>query len=360
MSIRTCWLVPVVLAGLMLAPPVGAQSPATATIAGTLRDLEGQPMAAATLVIRTAGTELRRETQTDNEGRFSMAGFRPGRYHLLVLREGEIVFSLPFTLPENQARLQLDLDLERLQELARQRTKLDPDLERRRHADQEQQEREQTLNAHYNRGARFLRENDATAAIEEYQAALALEPNRSSTYAMLGAAHAAAGETERAIEAYQRAIELEPDEAAHHNNLGTLLVGIGRSGDGLAHIERAATLDSTRAASFHFNRGAVLLNSGRAEEALGFFQQAARHDPTLAVAHYFLGVALFRTSPPLEEPEAAPAERVRRPMVEAFQRYLQLEPEGAYAAQAREYLERLGAPATDMLLPRVPMPQDMD
>lgn len=337
---------------------LSAQVDATGAIAGEIRDEEGTPLAAATVVVRSQDSQFRRESQTDEAGRFFHAGVQPGRYHLLVLREGEIIWWFPVTLPSGQERLQVDVNLKKIQERAPKRMTLSTELQQRRETDREEAERIARLKSHYNRGTRSLRDGDPEKAIEEFQAALAMEPNRGSTYAMLGTAYAAAGQQEAALEAHRRALSLEPNEAAHYNNLGTLLAEEGRLEQALEHLRRAAQIDSDRAATYQFNIGASLLNAHRAQEALPLLQQATRTDPTLAVAYYFTGLALLKTSP---RPETANAEeRAEAPpgTIEAFQRYLQLEPDGDFAEQARTHLERLGAPATDMLLPAVPSPED--
>lgn len=350
------------LAAMLLIWPgasaLSAQGDATGAIAGEIRDEEGVPLAAATVVLRSQDSQFRRETQTDEAGRFFHAGIQPDRYHLLVLREGEILWWFPVTLPPGQERLQVDVDLKKIREAARKRMSLSTELQQRRETDREEAERIARLKSHYNLGTRSLRDGEPEKAIEEFQVALAMEPNRGSTYALLGTAYAAASQREAALEAYRKALSLEPNEAAHYNNLGTLLAEEGRLEEALEHFRRAAQIDYERAATYQFNIGASLLNAHRAQKALPLLQQASRTDPTLAVAYYFTGLALLETSP---RPGTAKAdERAEAPpgTIEAFQRYLQLEPDGDYADQARTHLERLGAPATDMLLPAVPSPED--
>jgi tetratricopeptide (TPR) repeat protein len=349
-------LVALALAGLA-ALSLLAQGGGSAAIAGQIKDEQGVPMAGVTVVIRRAEADFRRETQTDEEGRFSYSGFSPGRYHLLVLREGEIRWWFPITLPPHQERLQVDIDLKKLREAAEERMTLSPELEQRREADRERAEREANLRSHYNRAARYLEEGEPENAIEELKAALAMEPERGSTYGMLGRAYAEAGQKEAAYEAYRRALELEPGEAAHYNNLGTLLAKDGRVEEALEDFSKAARLDPDRAATYQFNRGAALLNGSQSQEAVPLLRRASEADPTLAVAHFFLGLALFQSRP---RSEGKPGEPVTAPpgAIEAFQRYLQLEPDGPYAEAARKYLEQLGAPASDMLLPAVPSPED--
>lgn len=340
------------------ASPLSSQAGGTATLTGEVRDEQGEPMAGATIVIRGQQAQFRRETQTDEAGRFLHAGLGPGQYHLLVMREGEILWWFPVALPAGQERLHVGIDLKELREAARQRMTLSDELQQRRANDREAAERLARLKAHYNVGARFLQEEEPEKAIQEFQSALAMEPDRAATFAMLGTAYMASGQQEAALEAYQKALSLEPAEAAHHNNLATLLASLGRLDEALEHFRRAAQLDSARSATYQFNVGAALLNGGRPQEALPMLRQASRTDPTLSVAHFFLGVALLETPPRPGEGRAGESAEAPPGSIEAFQRYLQLEPDGEYAEHARSHLERLGAPASDMLLPAVPSPED--
>jgi len=340
------------------APPSSAQTGGTGALSGEIRGEQGEPMAGATIVVRSQQAQFRREARTDEAGRFHHPGLSPGQYHLLVMREGQIVWWFPVTLPPNQELLHVEINLKELREAARQRMTLPAELQEQRESDREAAERMARLNSHYNLGSRLLQEQELERAIEEFQSALAMEPDRGSTYAMLGQAYAAAGQREAAREAYQKALTLEPGEAAHHNNLATLLAEAGRLDEALQHFRRAAQLDSERSATYQFNLGAVLLNAGRPQEGLPMLRQASRTDPTLSVAHYFVGVALLDTSPQPAEGRADKPMEAPPGSIEAFQRYLQLEPDGEYAEHARRHLERLGAPATDMLLPAVPSPED--
>jgi len=309
---------------------------------GKILDEEGKPLAGATILIRALDLELERRTETDKNGVFYYGGFRPGRYHITVLRGQEILWAHVVTLPYFRETLPLDIDLKKLREAAEQAQRLDPALEEQRRADQEQQKRENELQRQLNLAMRHLNQGRPEQALGAYRAALEMSPDDHVLYGMMGAAAAAAGRREEALGHYRRALQLAPQEAAHHNNLAALLAEAGKLEEALAEFQRAAQLDPDRAANYFFNRGAALLNAGHPGEALAPLREAVRRDPTLPVAHYFLGLALLRTSP--RTGGALRAERVEPwpGAVEAFRRYLELAPDGEFAPRAREILSELG------------------
>jgi len=319
---------------------LAAQSPQTGAFRGTVVDEEGKPLVGATVLFNRLDYEFERQVQTDEQGRFFHGGFHPGPYRITLLRDGQVVWTTQAHMPGNGVVHEFTVDLKQLKEEAEQRARLDPELERRRDAEREREARAEELRRHYGLATRYLQEDRAQDAIEEFRAALELEPNNPTTHSLLGLAYGEAGRLEEAIASCRRALELEPHEAAHYNNLGTILIRTGQVQEGVRHIEQAARLDADRAATYHFNLGAALLNAGRARDAAGHFRQALRSDPTFAAAHFFLGVALVRSAPRASGAEPA---RAAPGTVEAFQRYLQLAPDGPYAEKAREYLKELGA-----------------
>ncbi|MBI2955949.1 MAG: tetratricopeptide repeat protein [Acidobacteria bacterium] len=319
-----------------------AQTIELTVIGGTVLDEQGEPLSGALLRIHSLDFDHQVETETDKDGRFYYAGFRPGRCRLVLLRESRVLWSAVVTLVAGQGELRLTVNLKELRQAAERLQQLDPQLESRRAALLVQREQEERLNEYYSRGARLLDQGDAEGAIAALRAALELEPNRASTHDMLGAAYAAAGRDAEALDAYHRALELEPREAAHHNNLATVLVRRGQLDDALSHLEKAAQFDPDGAATYRFNKGAALLNAGRAQEAVAAFRQAIGHDPGFASAHYFLGAALLRSSPRHPTPDGTERLEPRPGTIEAFKRYLELAPDGPYAPAARDTLKQLG------------------
>jgi len=316
------------LGSSLLAVPAQAQG--TGAVSGVVLDEEGAPLTGAVVIIRRLEFTFERQTETDAQGHFYYGGFHPGRYRLLVQRNDRVVWSTYVALTPG-AELSFTVDLKKMREEAERLGRLDPELEQRREAQRLRQAREEELEHRYILGARYLSEGKPDEAIREYQVLIEQQPNQATPHALLGSAYAAAGRLPEAAASYRRALELEPREAALHNNLGLVLVRSGQLDDGLRHIERAAQLDPERAATYEFNVGAALLNAGGPQDALPRLRQAVRLDPTIAVGQYFLGLALLQTSPRRAAGQIDP----RVGTAEAFQRYLQLAPDGPYAAEAR-------------------------
>lgn len=62
---------------------------ATGTLAGTVLDAQGKPVAGATVTIQTSYGDHPNATHTDANGRFEFARFRTGQYDLRAYAHGE-------------------------------------------------------------------------------------------------------------------------------------------------------------------------------------------------------------------------------------------------------------------------------
>ncbi len=329
---------------LLLALLVSAQEPRLGAFVGSVRDEQGRPLVGALVTFSNVETSRVSETRTGKDGRFHQGDFLPGRYLITVRHNGETVWSFPVQLPPAQPMIRLEIDLRKVREAA--------ELERLRAEERQRLEMRQRIQGHLSRGVRSLDEGHPQQAMEEFAAALKLDPNHSVAHGMLAVAYAAADRLPGAMASYRRALEFAPGEAAYTNNLGTVLARADRLQEALVHFQRAAASDPARAATYQFNSGAALLNAGRAQEAVSFLRQAVRSDPTLAVAHYFLGLALLRTSPRSEENGSERGQPLPD-IIASFRRYLQLAPDGPYAEQARDHLRQFDALTPDLLLPVV-------
>ena len=336
----------------LLFPPVpahcalaaGAQESPQGIVRGRVLDEQRQPLAGAVILIRhrSSGNEFR--VSTGEDGRFRQRNLFPGRYHLTVLRDGETLWRVPFRLTLVQMSVQVELDIGKLREAARSFERFTADLRKQNSEESERRRQVVALRARHNRGVRLLREGKHTEAMAEFRSVLETEPGLTSTQAMLASAYTRVGREEDAMAAYRGLMTKEPDEASHYNNLAILLAEAGRFDEAVMNFEQARRRDKQRTGTYEFNLGAAYLQAGQFKRSSEYFRNSLRRDPTRADAQYFYGLSLIR--------EGARGKKQRN-AVKAMRRYLQLEPEGPYAEAARDHLQQLGAPVTDMLLPKV-------
>ncbi|MGB0039454.1 MAG: tetratricopeptide repeat protein, partial [Terriglobales bacterium] len=158
---------------------------------------------------------------------------------------------------------------------------------------------------------------------------------------------------ETAIADYQKAIDLrkasdqaakDPENnkkfAAYYNNMAEADGKDGKLDDAIAAYNQAAQLYPEGAATYYFNEGAVLTNAGKVDDAVVAFDKVIAADPTKALAYYYKGINLIgketlgKDNKPVEAPGTA----------EAFQKYLEVDPNGPMAQNAKDMLAHIGAP----------------
>jgi tetratricopeptide (TPR) repeat protein len=136
----------------------------------------------------------------------------------------------------------------------------------------------------------------------------------------------ARGDLARARAAFSRALELAPALAAAHTNLGNLDHVAGDHAAARARYERALALDPEQPEA-RFNLGNTLDDLGETELAIAELRQVCSRCPEFADAHYNLAVILVRVGGHGQARDH-------------FRRYLALDPDSAWAARARAYLDQ--------------------
>jgi tetratricopeptide (TPR) repeat protein len=149
----------------------------------------------------------------------------------------------------------------------------------------------------------------ADSAYDEFQRALALDER---------------GERALAQAAYERALFADPQLAAAHTNLGNLWYQGGALEDARRHYHAALTLDPEQPEA-RYNLGNLYDQLGEHERAIAEWTQVVNACPEFADAHFNLGARLCAEG-------SGPRARVH------LERYLQLDGEGAQAAEARRLL----------------------
>jgi tetratricopeptide (TPR) repeat protein len=369
----------------------------TGTVKGVCKDAQGTPVADAQVVWHNNDNGRTFNLKTNKKGEYFSLGIEPGKYTVTLSKDGKELDKVNgFSVASDE--MTLDFDLKKSQEQAVQETAKQKGMT----AEQVKQMQEQQAKAEkYNTNIKAINEkfNAANAALKatppQYDAAIAslneatqLGPDEDLVWFRLGAAYLdsakaqtdAAEKTKRNTEAYndiQKAIDLKKKTmsaapqggeqgqapqgqagkppaqamqdqarmAAYYDNLASAAARIGKSEDAVNAYKQAAELDPPHAGQYYFNLGAVLTNANNTndanirKEAIEAFDKAIAADPNRADAYYWkaqnlVGMATTDNSGKIVAPEGT---------TEAYQKYIELQPTGPHADEAKSMLAALNA-----------------
>jgi tetratricopeptide (TPR) repeat protein len=188
------------------------------------------------------------------------------------------------------------------------------------------------------------------------------DPNRALLWAILGDYQVqsarkitdSAARKERyaeAVASFQKAVQLGQTATDEQSKaqLPQWKLGLGNAADGAAKYDDAiaafsaleqdaATTNPKMAGLAAYDHGLVLTKTGKIDEAVAQFDKAVQLDPAMTEAYYQKGTALIAKA------TADKAGKIIAPpgTAEAFQKYLELSPNGKNAESAAAQLEFLG------------------
>ena len=139
--------------------------------------------------------------------------------------------------------------------------------------------------SHSNLGTYDLEHGRMQEAIQQYQAAVELTSDPAmlaQTYANLGAAYRAIGETAPAQENYDHALRLNPNQFNAWLGLGLIAQKQGKLAEAITNLSRSVELRPT--AQGFLNLGHAFAQSGRKTEARAAYEQALKIAPDLIEA----------------------------------------------------------------------------
>jgi tetratricopeptide (TPR) repeat protein len=364
-----------VFAAILLAALVGALAPRAAAqndgvIRGQILDVAGKPWAEIGIqAISDQGAKS--DTKTDKDGNYIFRNLRPGIYTVAVQ------LPAPNKPYEAQCRVasgaEAKVDLNFKDIAAKQGAEYQEAAKKA----EEAKSKFEGLKAHFAAGTALLEQektakaelqkappdqrdaakqklldlsNQAAMEFQEAQkSALEKDPNLHIVYAKLAEAYDTAGRNEEAAQAYQQAINAKPDVPGYYNNLGNVLARAGKIEEAKAAYTKSAELDPANAATAWRNFGISLYNANRLGDAVEPLKKSAELDPKNAQTWYLLGASLvykmtLKKVGDKQVPEFAPG------TIEAYQKAIELDPNGTYGTQAKQGLEQLQqmAPGIDI------------
>ncbi|MFI5102356.1 MAG: tetratricopeptide repeat protein [Terriglobales bacterium] len=352
-----------VLAVGLSAPLAFAQT--TGTVKGVCKDIEGKPIAQAE--VEWVGTESghKYNLKTNNRGEYFSLGIVPGKYNVKLSKDGKEIYHFSgVAVGLDETTMDFDLKKEQAAQAQGQGMTAEQAAKAKEAAAKAESEKKTvgTLNEKLNAAKAASDAGDFETAIATLTEANQIDSTRDLIWFKLGDAYrmSAPKQTdpaekqkryEMAATNYQKAIDLrgtseaaqkDPDNnvkmAAYYNNLAEAYSKSNKVNDAVTNYNKAAQLDPAHAGTYLFNEGAVLTNAGKVDDAIAAFDKVIAADPTKAAAYYWKGVNLIGKATLKGDKMVAPDGTA-----EAFQKYLELEPEGKLAQPAKDMLASIGA-----------------
>lgn len=329
-------------------------------ITGSIIDFDGKPWADLPINIKS-DQGAAQETKTDANGKFQFANLKSGKYTVTV-RPPQIKdpFVIPVEVHSGGDVPAINLNFKEILE------KQNPEAVAQMKKQQEEKSKFGAMKQHFDKGVAFLEQERiaktdlakvpadqkdaakskvadlASQAVAEFQeaqkAAPEKDPNIHLFWARMGEAYDLAGRNDEAINAYQQAVAAKPDNASYYNNLGNVLARAGKIEEAKAAYTKSAELDPPNAALAWRNFGISLYTAGRMQEAVEPLQKATQLDPKSAQAWYLLGACLVASADYKQVGDKMEV-TLKPGTVEAYQKAIDLDPNGTWGVQAKQGLE---------------------
>jgi len=214
---------------------------------------------------------------------------------------------------------------------------------------EEHRRRNAALNEAYKAGKSAMENKQYDAAVENFNRAGDIDAGQGAVWASLAQAYEALAKTktgadfdtnmQKAADTWTKAIALSPDDAGLHNNYALTLAAGKKFPEAQAELGKAATLNPASAGQYYYNLGAVELNAGQNDAASEAFRKATAITPPWPEAFYQYGLTLMAKATFDKGGKIVPVPGA----AEAFQRYLQLTPDGPHAQEAKAMLGTLAS-----------------
>jgi tetratricopeptide (TPR) repeat protein len=358
-NVNSCAVSLVLLLALTcgFAPKAAAQD---GVVNGQILDVTGKPW--ADLGIQAVSDQgAKSDTKTDKDGNFTIRGLRNGVYTIAIQLPAP---NKPYEVKVRVTGADTPKVAVNFKDIVAKQGSEYAEAQKKQ---EEERQKFQGMKAHFDAGVGFLGQagqakaelakapadqRDALKqqvkdlsdkAITELEAAKAAAPEKDTNlhliWARLADAYDADGRPDDAANAYKQAIELKPT-AAYYNNLGGIYGRAGKIPEAMEAYKKSAELDPPNAATAYRNGGITLYNAGKMKEAVEPLKKATELDPKSAQAWYLLGASLVGSMD--YKQVGSKLEVVVQPgTVEAYQKALELDPNGPYGQQAKQGLEAL-------------------
>lgn len=142
-------------------------------------------------------------------------------------------------------------------------------------------------------GALLLLQKRLEEAEDLFKRALSIDPNHATALINLAMIDQARGDKESALGRLQSVVARNPEYAEAHLNLGSLLASMQEYEEAIQHFSKAVALNPKSEVA-HLNLAAAYMQVRDWEQAADHYESVLESNPRMAYPHYGLGVSLAR------------------------------------------------------------------
>lgn len=336
-----------------LAPSLLAQD-ATGKIHGHAQDPVNVAISNTNVEVTTDGTNAKYTFKTDENGDYKGDGIAPGTYILVLMNtENKPIDQIRDVKVAAGADLAEDFDLSRADYVS----KLSP--EQKKQLEEVKQKnasatKENAVIKNLNGDLAKARDDNKNKNYADAEALMTKDtqakPDAAVLWVELGVAQKGLKKNDDAVTSLKKAVELDaakpnPEiEAAANDALGEVLASQGKIPDAQAAYDaaaKAAGAKDPKLAAMHYTNEAIMMDrAGNVDATVEAADKSIAADPTKPLPYYLKGKALINkaTVDPKTQKIVAPPG-----CEDAYQKYLELDPNGPFAADAKSIIAEMGS-----------------
>jgi len=355
MQKKKLWLALFLVALLPALQRVSIAQEQTGKIHGHIQDPAGVSVTDGIVTLSTDGGKTAKYTlKSDANGSYAGDGIAPGEYVLSLRRPDtpadkvlDQILSVKVTAGADTTQ---DFDMTRADYLAKltpeQRKALE-ELKQKNASAVKENSVIKNLNADLLQARNDNKAKNYAEAESLMQRDTAAKPDAAVLWVELGIAQSGEKKYDDAITSLKKAIELDaaskkpnPEiQGVANNALGEAYAASGKIPDAQAAYDAAAKVNPQSAGMYFSNETIVFSRSGQPDATVAAADKAIAVDPTKPIPYYLKGQALINkaTVDPKTGHIVAPPG-----CAEAYQKYLELAPDGPFANDAKSVLTEMG------------------
>jgi tetratricopeptide (TPR) repeat protein len=346
------------LAAALIAPLALHAQQQTGSIHGHAQDPAGTPLANAQIQVSTDGKTPLYTFNADQNGDYKGDNIKPGTYVVTMFIKGpndanfKPVDRFESVKIDAGANATQDFDLSRpdyVKKLSPEEQKQLADMKAKNAGIQKENAQVKNLNADLATARQDIKDKKFDDAATLMQRDATAKPDAAVLWLELALAQNGLKKYDDAITSAKKALETntaskKPSaeiEGAANNTLGEAYAGKNQIPDSTAAYDAAAKAQPAQAGMFYSNEAIVLAKfGGNPDAVVAAADKAIAADPNKPIPYYLKGQALIgkATVDPKTSKIVAPPG-----CEEAYQKYLQLDPNGPMAADAKNILEQIGS-----------------